>query len=168
MTPKDFLQQLQDSTLGVALSESIYMYPVVEGLHLISLVFSFGLILLTDLRLIGFFLPTVPVSDILSKLRPWLISGFVVTFITGFLLVFVNGPTLVNTWVFPIKLLLIVIAGLNAVWFEFKFGRRITQLDTQSSAQQYPQGAKIAGWISLITWSFVVVCGRLIPYLNTH
>jgi len=165
MTPRDFLQQLQDSSLGVALSESIYMYPLVEGLHLISLVFSFGLILLTDLRLIGFFLPNAPVSDILSKLRPWLISGFVVTFVTGFLLVFVNGPTLVNTWVFPIKLLLILLAGLNAVWFEVKFGRRIAQWDTQL---QYPKGAKIAGWISLTTWSLVVVCGRLIPYLNAH
>ena len=165
MTPKDFLQQLQDSTLGVALSESIYMYPFVEGLHLISLVFSFGLILLTDLRLIGLFLPAVPVHDILHKLRPWLISGFVVTFITGFLLVFVNGPSLVSTWVFPLKLLLIVIAGLNAVWFEFKFGRRVTEWGNQLKA---PQGAKTAGWISLVTWSLVVICGRLIPYLNGH
>ena len=165
MTPRDFLQQLQDSTLGVALSESIYMYPVVEGLHLISLVFSFGLILLTDLRLIGFFLPQVPVSELLNKLRPWLLSGFVVTFITGFLLVFVNGPTLVNTWVFPLKLSLIVFAGLNAIWFEYKFGRNAAQWNEQT---QPPKGAKIAGWISLTTWSLVVICGRLIPYLNGH
>lgn len=163
MSPKDFLQQLQDSTLGVALSESIYMYPLVEGSHLISLVFSFGLIVLTDLRLIGFFLPSVPVSEVLTKLRPWLLGGFVVTFITGFLLVFVNGPTLVNTWVFPIKLLLILFAGLNAIWFEVKFGRRAAQW-----GEHAPKGAKIAGWISLSSWSLVVVCGRLIPYLSTH
>jgi hypothetical protein len=165
MTPKDFLQQLQDSTLGVALSESIYMYPIVEGLHLISLVFSFGLIVLTDLRLIGLFLPTVPVHDVLNKLRPWLIAGFVVTFITGFLLVFVNGPSLFNTWVFPLKLFLILIAGLNAVWFEIKFGQRATEWSNQPKP---PGGAKMAGWISLITWSLVVICGRLIPYLNGH
>jgi len=165
MTPTDFLQKLQDSTLGVALSESIYMYPIVEGLHLISLVFSFGLILLTDLRLIGLFLPAVPVPDVLQKLRPWLISGFVVTFITGFLLIFVNGPTLMNTWVFPLKLLLILIAGLNAVWFEIKFGRRVNEWGHQVKS---PQGAKIAGWISLTTWTLVVICGRLIPYLNGH
>jgi hypothetical protein len=165
MTARDFLQQLQDSSLGVALSESIYMYPIVEGLHLISLVFSFGLILLTDLRLIGFFLPQVPVHEILNKLRPWLIGGFVITFITGFLLVFVNGPTLVSTWVFPAKLLLIVIAGLNAIWFEIKFGRRVSDWGHQP---KFPRGAKFAGWISLVSWSLVVVCGRLIPYLNTH
>lgn len=163
MTPRDFLQQLQDSALGVALSESIYMYPLVEGLHLISLVFSFGLIVLTDLRLIGFFLPSVPVHEVLNRLRPWLLGGFVVTFTTGFLLVFVNGPTLVNTWVFPLKLLLIVFAGLNAIWFEYKFGRRANQWNAKP-----PRGAKIAGWVSLTTWSLVVVCGRLIPYLNTH
>ncbi|RYY76435.1 MAG: hypothetical protein EOO52_02690 [Gammaproteobacteria bacterium] len=165
MNTKDFLQQLQDSTLGVALSESIYMYPIVEGLHLISLIFSFGLILLTDLRLVGLFLPGVPVQDLLHKLRPWLISGFVVTFITGFLLVFVNGPSLMNTWVFPLKLLLIVFAGLNAVWFEYKFGRQVIQWGHQTSS---PKGAKIAGWVSLTSWSLVIVCGRLIPYLNGH
>jgi len=165
MTPSDFLQQLQDSTLGVALSESIYMYPIVEGLHLISLVFSFGLILLTDLRLIGFFLPAVPVSDVLQKLRPWLVGGFIVTFITGFLLVFVNGPTLMTTWVFPLKLLLILIAGLNAVWFEIKFGRRVHEWGHHATS---PKGAKVAGWFSLTAWTLVVICGRLIPYLNGH
>jgi len=163
MTSRDFLQQLQDSTLGVALSESIYMYPLVEGLHLISLVFSFGLILLIDLRLIGLFLPKAPVSEILNKLRPWLSGGFLVTFSTGFLLVFVNGPSLVNTWVFPLKLLLIVFAGLNAIWFEYKFGRHAKQWNGQT-----PKGAKVAGWVSLTTWSLVIVCGRLIPYMNGH
>ena len=165
MTPTLFLQQLQDSSLGVALSESIYMYPLVEGSHLISLVFSFGLILLTDLRLIGFFLPTVPVNQLLHKLRPWLLGGFLVTFTTGFLLVFVNGPTLVNNFLLPLKLLLIFIAGLNAIWFEIKFGRRVSEWGNQ---KQFPKGAKLAGWVSLISWSLVVVCGRLIPYLAAH
>jgi hypothetical protein len=165
MNPKDFLQLLQDSPLGVALGESIYMYPLVEGSHLISLVFSFGLILLTDLRLIGFFLPSVPVSDILHRLRPWLLGGFAVTFITGFLLVFVSGPNLLNNIVFPLKLLLIVLAGINAIWFEFKFGRCVADWGVQTAA---PTGAKISGWISLISWSFVVTCGRLIPYLASH
>lgn len=165
MSPTQFLQLLQDSPLGVALSESIYMYPLVEGLHLISLVFSFGLILLTDLRLIGFFLPNVPVSHILQRLRPLLFGGFAVTFTTGFLLVFVNGPTLFNNIVFPLKLLLILLAGLNAIWFEFKFGRHATDWQLQAEA---PSGVKISGWVSLISWSLVVVCGRLIPYLSVH
>lgn len=165
MTPTALLQQMQESTLGVALSESIYMYPLVEGSHLISLVFSFGLLLLTDLRLIGFFLPSVPVSDFLGRLRPLILVGFSVTFITGFLLVFVNGPSLMKNIIFPLKVVLIFLAGLNALWFELKFGRQVNEWGPTAAL---PQGAVAAGWISLIIWSLVVICGRLIPYLAVH
>ena len=163
MSATEFLQLLHDSTLGTALRESIYMFPLVEGIHLISLAISFGLILFTDLRLIGFFLKEVPVDEILSRLRPWMLAGFTATFITGILLTMAEGPRLLEIAVFPLKLLLIVFAGLNAVWFEWKFGRKVSEWGHQL---KFPAGAKIAGWTSLISWSLVVVLGRLIPYLD--
>jgi len=164
MSPTDFLQVLYDSETGTALRESLYMFPLVEGIHLVGLAFSFGLILFTDLRLIGWFLPQVPVSELLRRLRPWLIGGFASTFITGILLTMAEGPRLLDIPVFPLKLGLIFLAGLNAFWFEFKFGRHIGQWDQQA----LPLGAKLAGWTSLVSWSLVVVCGRMIPYLATH
>lgn len=141
------------------------MYPLVEGIHLISLAVSFGLISFTDLRLVGLFLTQVPVQQVLNKLRPWMIGGFTATFITGILLVMAEGPRLLEIPAFPLKLLLIVIAGLNAVWFEYKFGRKVAHWGNQA---QFPAGAKIAGWTSLVTWSLVVICGRMIPYLTAH
>src|SRR3954470_21260802 len=104
MSATEFLQTLHESSLGVALGESIYMFPLVEGIHLISLAVSFGLILFTDLRLIGFFLKDVPVREILQRLRPWMISGFAATFVTGILLVMAEGPRLLEISVFPLKL----------------------------------------------------------------
>jgi hypothetical protein len=164
MSPTAFLQLLHDSELGTALRESLYMFPLVEGIHLVGLAFSFGLILFTDLRLIGWFLPQVPVSELLRRLRPWLIAGFAGTFITGILLTMAEGPRLLEIPVFPLKLGLIVLAGLNALWFEIKFGRNLSQWDQQA----LPFGAQIAGWTSLVSWSLVVICGRMIPYLATH
>ncbi len=164
MSASDLLQTMYDSPLGTSLAESLYVYPLVEGTHLLSLAFSFGLIVLTDLRLTGFIFKSVPVHIVLQQLRPWLITGFAVTFATGILLTFAAGPGLVEAPVFPLKLLFIVLAGLNALWFEIKFGRNAV---VWGAAVVLPAGARIAGWISLVSWSLVVILGRLIPYLDS-
>ncbi|MFC3115320.1 DUF6644 family protein [Cellvibrio fontiphilus] len=168
MSATDLLQTMYDSPLGTSLAESLYMYPLVEGVHLLSLAFSFGLIVLTDLRLIGIAFSRVPVAIVLQQLRPWLLGGFVVTFVTGILLTFAAGPELIASPIFPLKLLLIVLAGINALWFELKFGRSVTNWGLASALPAaLPAGAKLAGWISLVLWSAVVVLGRLIPYLDS-
>lgn len=164
MSPSELLQIMYDSPLGTSLAESLYVYPLVEGTHLLSLAFSFGLIAVTDLRLIGACFRTIPVDRLLQQLRPWLLSGFLVTFVTGILLTFAAGPELIASPIFPLKILLIVLAGLNAIWFEYKFGRNISYWNNQAA---FPKGAKLAGWISLISWSAVVVLGRLIPYFDS-
>lgn len=164
MSASELLQTMYDSPLGTSLAESLYVYPLVEGVHLLSLAFSFGLIVLTDLRLIGLVFHRVPVSIVLQQLRPWLLGGFVVTFITGILLTFAAGPELIASPVFPLKLLLILFAGLNALWFELKFGRTVVQWGNQTAL---PAGAKVAGFISLVSWSLVVILGRLIPYFDS-
>lgn len=164
MSASELLQTMYDSPLGTSLAESLYVYPLVEGVHLLSLAFSFGLIVLTDLRLIDVAFRQVPVSIVLQQLRPWLLGGFAATFATGILLTFASGPELVSSPIFPLKLLLIFLAGLNALWFEYKFGRSVI---SWGGVAVLPKGAKIAGWISLISWSLVVILGRLIPYLDS-
>lgn len=163
MSVVGFLQQLHDSQLGTALRESLYMFPLVEGTHLIGLALSVGLILVTDLRLVGLFLRNVPVADVLRQLRPWVLAGFAITFGTGILLIWAEGPRIWQIPVFPLKLVLIVLAGINAIWFEFKYGKTIS---VWGDSEGFPQGAKLAGWVSLVSWSAVVICGRLIPYLD--
>lgn len=163
MTILEFLQQLHDSAFGTALRESLYVFPLLEGVHLIGLALSVGLIIATDLRLIGVFLKQVPVADVLHSLRPYVLSGFVITFITGILLLWAEGPRIWEIPVFPLKLALIVVAGINALWFEIKFGRRVA---VWGGSPTLPTGAKFAGWVSLTSWTAVVICGRLIPYLE--
>jgi hypothetical protein len=163
MSLHDLFQAMYDSRLGTALAESLYVYPLVEGIHLLSLAFSFGLLVLVDLRLLGIALPSTPVGTVLRQLRPWMIGGFAATFVTGILLMFALGPKLLTTFVFPLKLLIILLAALNALWFEWKLGR---DQDYLSGRKNPSVQAKIAGAISLTSWSFVVVLGRLIPYFD--
>ncbi len=72
MSPTELARQISESAVGTALRESLILFPLIEGIHLLGLALSFGLIFFTDLRLIGVFLKQVPVSQILAQLRGWM------------------------------------------------------------------------------------------------
>jgi hypothetical protein len=157
----DLAQAVQDTTLGTAISESPLAFPIIEGLHLIGLSLSVGLLFL-DLRLLGWLFKEVPVADVLGQLRRFVLAGFVLVFVTGILLFFAEAPALVASPAFPFKVLFIVLAGLNAWYFERVVVPR-TVLDQVS--EPLPAEVRRAGWLSLGLWTLVIVCGRLIPYL---
>jgi len=157
-------QVLYDSEIGTGIRESLFLFPLIEGAHLLSLALSVGLIVFTDLRLVGLFLKDVPASQILRQLRPWILGGFAIQFLTGILLGWAEATKVVELPVFWLKLFVILLAGVNVLWFEFKWVRRVGEWDVQAVP---PSGVRVAGWASLGFWVFVVVSGRLIPYLQT-
>jgi hypothetical protein len=163
MSLLEFSQILYDSELGTALRESVYLFPLVEGLHLIGLAVSVGLLFFVDLRLLGWFLPRLPVAQVLHPLRPWLLSGFIITFATGILLFIAAASKIIVLPVFFYKLGFIALAGINALWFELKWGRDVASWGSQP---QLPAKVRFAGLTSLTLWSLVIIAGRLIPYLG--
>jgi hypothetical protein len=158
----DLAQAVQDTALGVAISESALAFPIIEGLHLIGLSLSVGLLFLIDLRLLGWLFKEVPVADVLGQLRRFVLTGFALVFATGILLFFAEAPALVVSPAFPFKLLFIVLAGLNAWYFERVVVPR-SSLDVAS--EPVSTEVRRAGWLSLGLWTLVIVFGRLIPYL---
>jgi hypothetical protein len=157
-----FAEQIEQLPLSVAIAESQYAFPAIEGVHLIGLSIAVGLLFITDLRLAGFILRGVPASQVLRQLRPWILGGFASIFITGGVLFFAEATTLVTNPAFKFKLLFIALAAVNAAYFEFVIAKHAgADLDRPQSA-----GAiRFAGLASLTLWTVVIVCGRLIPYL---
>jgi hypothetical protein len=163
MSLLDLCLQLQDSRLATSLLESQYMWLIVESAHVIGLAFSVGLIAITDLRLIGKFRRREPVSEVLEQLRPWLLAGFAVMFVTGGLLFASEAAKVfISPW-FKLKILFLLLAGINALWFELKLGRKLAEWNELDSP---PFGAKIAGWTSLGCWTAVIVFGRWVAYAH--
>jgi hypothetical protein len=156
-------ETVQNSAFGVSLAESAYAFPIIEGAHLIGLSISVGLIVLTDLRLIGVFLRHIPVLDVLHGLRPFVLAGFAAIFISGALLFWSEAATVVASPPFPFKLLFIVLGGLNALYFEFVLAK---QPPIQENHPVLPKKVRYAGLASLTLWTLVIVCGRLIPYIT--
>ncbi len=161
MSLVELASQISESDIGTALRESLILFPLIEGIHLLGLALSFGLIFFTDLRLIGVFLPTVPVSHILGALRRWVFAGFFLTFASGALLFWAEADSMVTNPAFLLKSVAIAIALINAVAFELALGKRGAAWIDQARA---PGAAKLAGWVSLSFWTAATVGGRLIPY----
>ena len=157
----DIAHFLQESAFGTALRESQYAFPVIEALHLLGLAISFGLILVTDLRLIGVLFQRVPLADLLDQLRHIVFGGFALTFLTGGLLFWSEAETMYANLPFWLKVGCMAIACANALWFEWKWGSRAAAWAGQSVL---PAGARRAGWISLVFWTLATIFGRSIPY----
>jgi len=158
-----FAEWVEQSSLAIAIAESRYAFPAIEGLHLIGLSVAVGLLFITDLRLAGLILRKVPLTTVLHQLRPWVLSGFVVIFVTGGLLFLAEASALITSRVFAIKVLFILLAGLNAAYFEFVIARK---QEVREDHAVLPSSVRFAGLASLTLWSAVIVCGRLIPYLS--
>lgn len=155
-------ERIESSAVGVAIAESRYLFAIIEGIHLIGLAAAVGLLFIIDLRLVGVFLRTVPVTDLLRQLRPWMLAGFGVIFLTGGLLFWSSAARQLDSPAFVIKMGLVVLGGLNALYFELVSARTPALRENHASL---PARIRFAGAASLTIWTLTIAAGRLIPYL---
>jgi hypothetical protein len=156
-----FCEWLANTPGSIALHESIYVYPVIESIHVLTLCLFLGLAAMLDLRLLGITLRETPVSEVADRLLPWTIAGFVVMVISGaFLFYGIPVRTYQNIF-FRIKVVLLVLSGVNAFVFHSTVYRKVAEwnLDTVP-----PIRARLAGGLSLLFWASIVVAGRMIAY----
>jgi hypothetical protein len=151
-----------ESTRGsIALHESIWVYPIVESVHVLTLCLFLGLTVMTDLRLVGASLSETPVSQVIRRLGPWMLAGFAVMVVSGGLLFYaVPVKTYLNIF-FRLKMIFLLIAGLNVAVFHFSTSRTMPRWDLD---MRPPIRARLAGGVSLALWAAVAVCGRMIAY----
>jgi hypothetical protein len=154
-------QWLAETRGSVALHESIYMYPLVESVHVLTLCIFVGMSVLLDLRLMGVMLPQVRASEMAARLLPWMKSGFAVMIITGVLLFYAIPVRSFHNIFFRAKMIALVLAGLNAWIFQVGIRRRTAEWDLQPSP---PRAARLAGIASLALWAVIIVAGRMIAY----
>jgi hypothetical protein len=156
-----FCRWLAETPGSIALHESLYMYPLVESAHVLTLCLFVGMAAVFDLRLLGFAFTGVPVTAVKRRLGPWMTAGFVVMAITGALLFYAIPVRSYQNIFFRIKVVLLVLAGLNAFVFHSTVDRRVAEWDRHPLP---PRAARRAGAASLVLWAVIIVCGRMIAY----
>src|SRR5262249_15025859 len=129
------------------------------GLHLLSIAWFGGMVLVTDLRLLGWLMPHRRFSDLWYQLRPWKRLGFVIVVATGLLLAWAEPVRLYGSPSFWVKMSLFALVGVHALVFRSNVYGHPQKLDAGISSE-----AKLAAVLSLILWAGMVVSGRLIAF----
>jgi hypothetical protein len=156
-----FFSRLGDSSWSTGLHESRYAYDLIESVHVWTLCLFFGLAVMFDLRLLGWTMRSVPVSEVSRRLLPWTVVGFVIMVMSGTLLFLAIPLRSYQNIFFRAKMLMLTLAGLNVWIFHSGVYRRVAAWDVASVP---PRAARVAGGLSLVLWVCIVLSGRMIAY----
>jgi hypothetical protein len=156
-----FCEWLANTPGSIALHESAWGYPLIESVHVLALCLFLGLAVMLDFRLLGLTMRRVPVSEVAGRLLPWTIAGFLIMIISGALLFYGIPVRTYQNIFFRIKVVLLVLSGLNACVFHSTVYRKVAQWDLQPVP---PPRARIAGALSILFWAGIVAAGRMIAY----
>ena len=156
-----FCEYLYVSPIGMGIRESVWVFPILEGTHLLGIALSVGVLCWFDLRLLGLVLSDEPVEKVWNSVMPVALVGFVLMFITGAFLFWAEARTAFHSVHFWIKIGLLVIVGINALTFELTSHSKMH--DWQDAAA-VPMNARMAGVISLLLWTAIIITGRTMAY----
>ncbi len=160
MSLRSWFEWMDAFPRSIAMRESLYAFPVLLTIHLISLAMFAGLVVMMDLRLLGVAYRGTPFSEVQARLFPWQMVGMVVTSLAGLLLFYGQPMRYFGKVLYWIKMALMVLAGVNMLLFHFLTYRSIDKWDLTNP----PVAAKVAGWLSLALWACIVAFGRLTAY----
>ena len=156
------LDWIQQSWLGQMMRDIPWLFPTFEGLHFVGMALLLGAIGIIDLRILGF-AKGLPVGP-LHRLLPLAFAGFALNAATG-IAFFASDPySYFIVPAFRFKMLLILLAGLNAVWFWVSILKHVDEWGPEVDASSL---AKVISAASLLFWVGVVTAGRFIAFAGT-
>ena len=150
------------NNLGAWVPVFSWTWPIAETIHFFGLCLLLGALLVIDLRLLGVnrLLPAIS----LHSLLPVAYVGFGLNLATG-IVFYVGDPHRYTVNIaFQLKVLFLVLAGLNALYYQMKI---YPQMVNWNESSAIPTDARVVGMLSLLLWVGVLAGGRLIPYVGT-
>lgn len=150
-------QSLEDSTIGVAVRDSLWLFPVVEAFHLVALAVIGGAILVVDFRLLGLGLRAHPVSRLARDAQPWVVGSLVVMIMSGVPLFLSEAIKCYYSFAFWTKMT----ALLLAIVFTFTVRRTVSCAPEGRFSLAAHRAVAV---MSLVLWSTVGWGGRWIGF----
>ena len=156
------LQWLNDTAMAEAIRDSVWLFPAIETVHVVAIVFVVGSIARLDLRLMGLIQRHRPVTEMSEEMLPYTWTSFAIATIFGLLLWASKPITYLGIAFFDMKFILMFLAGINMLYFHFVTFRTVAQWDRASMP---PPSVRAAGTISMAFWVSIVICGRFIGFM---
>lgn len=158
-----FVQWLQATGFFTALRGSADVYPIVLSLHMLGIAFFGGMILMTDLRLLGWAMRNRSISDVVDRLRVPKRWGLLLIATCGILMFGSKAEEYYYNVFFRVKLMLFALLVVHALAFYRGVYADPAALDR---SPHVPANAKIAAALSILLWASVACCGRGIGYIE--
>ena len=155
-------QWLEQTPVGTSIRDSLWLFPIIETVHIFGIILLVGATSILDLRLMGLTFKDEAVSKLAQRFLPWAWAGFIIQVITGVLLFASEATKMYGNLGFQIKMLLIVVAGLNAFVFHSIAYQSVGKWENDPVA---PLSARFAGLFSILLWFGIVAAGRWIAYV---
>jgi hypothetical protein len=156
-----FFEWLESTPWSIALLESLWVWPLLESTHTLTIALFAGTAIMMDLRLLGISFKGVPASEFTGRLLPWTRIGFAILAVTGILLFYASPVRYFQNIFFRAKMLVLIIAGINIWLFHSRIHRRVDEWDRDPVP---PKAARTAAVVSLVAWAIIIVTGRLVAY----
>jgi len=157
-----FCKWLEQTAVGAAIRESLWLFPAIETMHLLGMAALVGAVGVLDLRLLGWLMRRERVTELASRLLPWAWAGFALQVITGGLLFSSEAVKVYGNPAFRLKMLLIFLAGVHALVFHWIVNRDVGSWDDRAVL---PVKARVSGLVSILIWVGIVAAGRFIGFV---
>jgi len=142
-------------------SESVLAYPIVLSIHLTCIALFGGMILMTDLRLLGITFKSLTITEVVTSLRPWKRVGGTIMVAMGLPLAASEAEKYAPNPFFWTKMIVLGLIGVHALIFRPIVYNQTEEMDRSPII---PTKAKVAAILSLGLWTTMFVMGRLIAY----
>ena len=152
-----FFHSLEATTIGTIVRQSLWLFPVIECIHLLALALLGGTVLAVDMRLLGLGLRSQPSAELLRKLQPWMTWALVTSITSGILMFLSEAIKCYFSPPFWYKMTLLVLATL----FAFTVRRKVVMAEPGRIA---PILVKLTAVVSLALWFGVAFSGRWIAF----
>lgn len=153
---------IQATDFFTYLRGSGYVYPSILSLHMVAIAFFGGMILMTDMRLLGMAFRKRPVADLIDQLRVPKRWGFVLAATCGLLMLGCKAEEYYYNAFFRAKVALLILVAVHALVFRGSVYSKAAQFDRDG----IPGRAKLAAGLSLLLWIGIACMGRGIGYIE--
>jgi len=152
-----YFQWLESLWIGRAVVGSLWLFPVIESVHLLALSVLGGSVLLVDLRMLGFGLKHYSVSELARDARPYQIGAIVMLIATGVPLFLAEAIKCYYSPAFWVKMTTLAIALL----YTFTIRARVTRWEPVRNTARLQM---LVGALSITLWITVAAAGRWIGF----
>ena len=147
-----FFETMGAWPISQAIGASIWIFPLVQAIHLVFLALFAGGIMIVDLRLLGYGMRSKTVAQVARDARPWMIAGLIGLVCTGLPQLMQNATREYFSEYFWYKM----------YWLAFGLILLVTVRRKVTQANETSLTGKVVGVVSMVTWTAVTLNARLI------